>query len=424
MRIFDSIDGVQPGLAPFQGAALSPDGKLWFANESVLQVIDPDHLPRNTVPPPVHVEEVTADRRAFSTSAGLKLPALTRDIAIRYTALSFVAPQRVYFRYMLEGQDNTWQEAGTRREAFYTNLAPRSYRFRVIACNNDGLWNETGDSFSFTIEPAYYQTAWFAFLCVAAAVVMLWLLYILRLRQARDQIEQRLCARLEEREQIARELHDTLLQGFQGLMLRFQSVLKMLPANEPVHKAMESVLERADEVLLEGRQSVQGIRKDGADSAALEEALAECGHELAETYTTDFTVAVVGTPQALGPVIFNEVYRIAREALFNAFQHAHATKIEAELTYGDEGVFLRIRDNGIGIDPDFLCNGKTGHWGLSGMRERAQKISAKLNFWSQPGSGTEMELAIPVKVPFSGVRKFPLWMRIYRGWRKTKDRQR
>jgi signal transduction histidine kinase len=176
-------------------------------------------------------------------------------------------------------------------------------------------------------------------------------------------------------------------------------------------------------VLLEGRQSVQGIRKDGADSAALEEALAECGHELAETYTTDFTVAVVGTPQALGPVIFNEVYRIAREALFNAFQHAHATKIEAELTYGDEGVFLRIRDNGIGIDPDFLCNGKTGHWGLSGMRERAQKISAKLNFWSQPGSGTEMELAIPVKVPFSGVRKFPLWMRIYRGWRKTKDRQ-
>ena len=411
-HIFDSLDGVQPGLAPFQGAARSLDGKLWFANESVLQMIDPGRLTTNSIPPPVHVEDVTADQRAFSITTDLRLPALTRDIAIRYTALSFVAPQRVHFRYMLEGQDQTWQEAGTRREAFYTNLAPRSYRFRVIACNNDGLWNETGDSFSFTIEPAYYQTTWFAFLCVAAVVGMLWLLYILRLRQAKEHIEQRLGARLEEREQIARELHDTLLQGFQGLMLRFQSVLKMLPANEPVHKAMESVLERADEVLLEGRQSVQGIRKDGADSAALEQALTECGHELSENYTPVFTMTVVGIPQALGPVIFNEVYRIAREALFNAFQHASATKIEAELTYGGEAVVLTIRDDGIGINPEFLSSGREGHWGLSGMRERAKKIGATLKVWTKPGSGTEIELTIPAKVlsPFAHRQHF--WRRI------------
>jgi ligand-binding sensor domain-containing protein len=182
MRIFDSADGVQAGIAPFQGAARGTDGKLWFANEGTLQMIDPLHLPVNSIPPPVHVEEVTADRKSFALGTDLHFPALTRDVAIRYTALSFVAPQKVRFRYMLEGQDKTWQEAGTRREAFYTNLAPRSYRFRVIACNNDGLWNETGDSLSFTIAPAYYQTNAFVFLCTGGFVGGLWLLYLLRLR--------------------------------------------------------------------------------------------------------------------------------------------------------------------------------------------------------------------------------------------------
>ena len=191
MRVFDAADGVQAGNSSFQGAARSADGKLWFANEADLQMIDPVHLHENAIPPPVHVEEAT-QIDILPRGTDLHFPALTRDVVIRYTALSFVAPQKVRFRYMLEGQDKTWQDAGIRREAFYTNLAPRSYRFRVIACNNDGLWNETGDSLSFTIAPAYYQTISFIFLCTGAFLGGLWLLYLLRLKRATAQIQQRI----------------------------------------------------------------------------------------------------------------------------------------------------------------------------------------------------------------------------------------
>ena len=416
MRIFDSVDGVRPGHAIFRGAARGPDGKLWFANESVLQTVDPAHLSRNSIPPPVHIEEVMADRRTFSSITDLTLPALTRDIAIRYTALSFVAPQKVLFRYMLDGQDKTWQDVGTRREALYTNLAPGSYRFRVIACNNDGLWNETGDGFSFTIEPAYYQTRWFALLCVASVAGMLWLLYFFRMKQAQAQIEQRLEAQHEEREQIARELHDTLLQGFQGLTLRFQAVMKILPNDEPAHQMMEKVLDRADEVLLEGRQSVQGLRGAGGPNSNLAEMLAHCGEELAESHACEFSLAVLGSPLEVKPIISTEIYRIAREALFNAFQHARAKRIEVELTYSSDLVSLRVRDDGTGIDSQILSFGRTGHWGLSGMRERAQKIGATLNIWSNPGAGTEVEMTIPHQGTSSEKLGRSSLRRLIKGW--------
>ena len=415
MRVFASVDGTQAGLASFQGAARSTDGKLWFSNGSDLQMIDPLHLPVNSIPPPVHVEEVTADRHSFALGAGLHFPALTRDVAIRYTALSFVAPQKVRFRHKLEGQDNSWEDAGTRREAFYTNLAPRSYRFRVIACNNDGLWNETGDTLSFTIDPAYYQTSWFKLLCAGILGGALWLLYLLRLKQATEQIQQRIGGRLEERERIARELHDTLLQGFQGLMLRFQAVLKVLPEHEPAHRMMEQALDRADGVLLEGRQRVRDLRAEERNDDELSQALKRCGEELSHESSSCFSLAVVGALRPLDPIVSGEAYRIAREALSNAFQHAQATQIEGELTYSSDQVCLRIRDDGTGINPLVLNGGKPGHWGLSGMRERAEKIGAKLNIWSHSGAGTEIELAIPANVAYPRTHKVSLWRRIRTG---------
>jgi signal transduction histidine kinase/ligand-binding sensor domain-containing protein len=414
MRVFASTDGTQGGPASFQGAARSTDGKLWFSNGVNLQMIDPIHLPVNTIPPPVRVEEVTADRHSFS-GANLRFPALTRDIAIRYAALSFVAPQKVRFRYMLEGQDKTWQEAGTRREAFYTNLAPGSYRFRVIACNNDGLWNEAGDSLSFMIAPAYYQTDSFVFLCTGAFFGGLWLLYVLRLKQATAQIQQRIGTRLEERERIARELHDTLLQGFQGLMLRFQAVMKVLPDHGPARTMMEQVLDRADEVLLEGRQRVRDLREEGLNGNELSQALTRCGEELSQEQTSSFRLSVLGTPQPLDPIVFNDVNRIAKEALVNAFQHAKAARIEVELAYSDVCVCLRIRDDGTGIDPVVLNSGKTGHWGLSGMRERAEKIGAQLKIWSQAGAGTEVELTIAARIAYPRIPRGSLWSRIRAG---------
>ncbi len=422
LRVLDVFDGANPGESPFNPtSARSPDGKLWFANYTILQMVDPARLEQNKIPPPVHIEEIIADRKSYLPRQGLRLPPLLRDLEIDYTALSFVNPKKMLFRYKLEGHDADWQEPGTRRQAFYSDLSPRHYRFRVIASNNDGVWNEAGDALDFTIAPTYYQTAWFQLLCFAAVAGILWLFYFLRLKQATTQIQERLGARLEERERIARELHDTLLQGFQGLMLRFQAVMKTLPAHEPAHQMMEKVLDRADQVLLEGRQSVRDLREEGMSGVELSEALAHCGEELAQDHTSLFSLAVVGKPQSLDPIVFNEAYRIAREVMVNAFRHAQAAKIEVELTYDKDRVCLRIRDDGIGIAPQILSQGRTGHWGLSGMRERAQKIGAQLNLWSHSGAGTEVELQIPARVAYPLHREESLWARIRRATGKPEE---
>ncbi len=268
---------------------------------------------------------------------------------------------------------------GTRRQAFYNDLGPGRYRFRVIACNNDGLWNEAGAVLDFVIPPAFYQTWWFRVFYGTVAAGALWLLYLYRLKQATAKVHERIEGRLEERERIARELHDTLLQGFQGLMLRFQAVMKMLPEHEPAHQMMEKVLDRADEVFLEGRERVRELRAEGTTSDDLAKKLTLCGEELAQDHASLFTLAVVGAPQVLDPDVCNDAYRIGREALINAFQHSRSTKIEAEITYDRAGVRLTVRDDGSGLDQATLNRGRDGHWGLAGMRERAQKIGAQLN---------------------------------------------
>jgi len=399
-RYFDPLDGALPGNAFYNPAARSKDGRLWFANGSVLQMVDPSSLARNPIPPPVHVEEIVADRRHYSPEGVVRLPRLTRDLEIDFAALSFVAPKKMQFRYRLDGHDKDWQDSGTRRQAFYTDLDPGNYRFRVIACNNDGVWNDTGAAVSFYIIPAFYQTSWFRVLCVIAAGSSLCIFYLVHLRRATRRIQEQLAARLEERERIARELHDTLLQGFQGLMLRFQSVLKNIPSEGPARQMMESTLDRADEVLLEGRQRVHDLREEDMTGNGLWDNLARWGKELAQDSNTRFSAAIVGTPQPLDPTVCDEVYQIGREALTNAFQHAVAKQIELEITYDRKKVTLLVRDDGDGIDNGILKGGRSGHWGLSGMRERSQKIGAQLNIWSHGGAGTEIDLSIPAKVAY------------------------
>ncbi len=415
VRTFDVFDGYQSGPSPFRpNASRGPDGRLWFVNGSFAQMIDPSNLVRNGIPPPVHIEAVIADRKSYPLEQSLELPARTRDLQIDYTALSFVAPQKVRFRYRLDGRDDDWNDSGNRRQAFYTDLGPGKYQFLVQACNNDGLWNGSGASLSFMIRPAFYQTAWFRLLCTSLAISTLWLLYLLRLRQATAQVRERLGARLEERERIARELHDTLLQGFQGLMLRFQAVLKRIPETEPARKMMEKALERADEVLLEGRERVRGLRDESETTNDLAHDLARYGAEQAEYHPALFSLAVLGGPQVVITDVRNEAYRIGREALANAFKHSGASTVEVEITYGSTSVSLRVRDDGIGIDDEILNTGRTGHWGLSGMRERALKIGARLNIWSHAGRGTEVDLTIPAKVAYPRSREYSVWQRMKR----------
>jgi ligand-binding sensor domain-containing protein len=414
-RFFDMLDGTQPGNAFYEPAARSKDGLLWFANGSVLQMVDPSNLIRNPVPPPVHVEEIIADRKHYSPQGIMRLPRLTRDLEIDYTALSFVAPQKMRFRYRLDGHDKDWQEAGTRRQAFYTDLSPGNYRFRVLACNNDGVWNESGATLSFFIVPAFYQTSWFHILCVIAVGSLFCIFYLAHLKRVTRRIQEQLATRLEERERIARELHDTLLQGFQGLMLRFQSVLKNIPSEGPARQMMEGALDRADKVLLEGRQRVHDLREGGINGDGLWNDLALWGEELALDRSTRFSATIIGTPQPLTPAASNEVYQIGREALTNAFRHAFADRIEIEITYDHLKVRLIIRDDGKGMDNEILKRGRSGHWGLSGMRERAQKIGAQLNIWSHGGAGTEIDLSIPARLAYQRPRK-------KFGWHELKQR--
>jgi signal transduction histidine kinase/ligand-binding sensor domain-containing protein len=410
LRVFDTFDGFRPGLAHFNTSAKTPDGRLWFANGSVLQVIDPAHVSQNIVPPPVKILALVADHKDYPMDSGIKLPALTRDLEIDYTALSYAAPQKVLFRYILEGRDSGFQEAGTRRQAFYNDLRPGPYRFHVIACNNDGVWNEVGASLGFSVLPAYYQTTWFRVSCGAVFLVLLWGIYRLRIQQLQHQFAIGLEARVNERTRIARELHDTLLQSFHGLLLHFQTGIDLLPGH-PVdaRKTLEIAIDRADQAINEGRDAVQGLRASVVETNDLVSAVRILGEELGAADTNPnsavFEVEVEGAPRNLHPILRDEAYRIAAEALRNAFQHAQAQRIEVEILYGERWLRLRVRDDGKGIDPKFLSgDGRAKHYGLHGMRERAKLVGGKLVVWSKLDSGTEVELSIPASAAYATSR--------------------
>ncbi|HEY4049228.1 MAG TPA: two-component regulator propeller domain-containing protein [Acidobacteriaceae bacterium] len=402
-RVFDALDGVQSGNAIFNSSSKTPDGRLWYANGNVLQTVDPAHISRNTVPPPVYVNAVIADRKSYPVDQPIHLPALSRDLQIDYTALSYVVPQKVLFRYILEGRDAKWQEADTRRQAFYTDLGPGHYRFHVIACNSDSVWNEIGASLDFSIAPAYYQTTWFRLGCVAAFLLSLWAAYVFRIRQ----LEARMEARVDERTRIARELHDTLLQSFQGAVFQFQAARRLfLRDADNVKQVMDGAIQAAEEGITEGRAAIHDLRPEPAAPRDLPELLKATGHELAATHQSKgnaptFDVIVEGKQQALSPMLQDEVYRISREVIRNAFHHAAARHIEVEIHYDIDHLRVRIRDDGKGIEPRILkAGGQPGHWGIPGMRERAQRIGSQMDFWSEKNAGTEMQLTVPAAAAY------------------------
>jgi signal transduction histidine kinase len=390
--------------------AKASDGRLWFLPSDGASVVDPQHLPFNRLPPPVHLEQITADRKTYSVASGssgpLPLPALVQNLEIDYAALSLVAPEKVLFRYKLEDWDQDWQEAGTRRQAFYTHLSPGNYRFRVAACNNSGVWNEAGAALDFTIAPAYYQTAWFRLLSVAAFLALLAALYQLRLRQAAQHFNIRMEERVNERTRIARDLHDTLLQSFQGVLLKFHAVTYILPDRPAeARRTLNEAIDEARQAITEGRDAVQGLRSSTLTTNDLARAIGTFGEGLAADQpgdSSDFRVHVEGTPRELAPILRNEVYRIAAEALRNAFRHAGARRIEVDICYDKRQFRMNVRDNGKGIDPQVLNQGgRAAHHGLPGMHERAKLVGGRLAIWSQPDSGTEIELIVPAAIAYA-----------------------
>jgi signal transduction histidine kinase/ligand-binding sensor domain-containing protein len=402
-RIYDRFDGAQPNAPYFNSVACSPDGRVWFANGQAVQMVDPSTLSRKALPAPTtYIESVIVDRRQFQANGNLGLAPHPRDLQIDYTSPTFTAPQKVKFRYRLDRYDSDWHDAGTRRQAFYTDLPPGNYTFRVVAANGRGVWNEIPTTLEFSIAPAYWQTAWFRALCVAVVLALLWTLYRLRMRQLAHEFDVKLEARVDERTRIARELHDTLLQSFQGLLLRFQTVRELLrtrPAE--AEEILGSAIDQTAHAITEGRNAVQGLRASTVERNDLAAAITTFGEELAAQATggdppVGLRVDVEGRSRTLHPIVRDEIYRIASEALRNAFRHAEAKQIEVELRYDEQQLRLRVRDDGKGVDPNFrTTEGRAGHFGLRGMHERAKLIGGNLTVWSAPDSGTEIELSIP-----------------------------
>lgn len=419
---FDSSDGV-PAVGSYGGygphVSQSPDGKIWFVNPEGVSVIDPRHLPLNKQPPPVYVEQIMADGKKYGADSyspnGLRLPPLVRNLTIDYTALSLAVPEKVHFRFKLEGQDSDWREVVNSRQVQYSNLPPKRYRFRVTASNNNGVWNEEGTFVDFSIAPAYYQTNWFRALCVAAFLGFLWVLYQYRLHQIQHQFNISFEARVNERLRIARDLHDTLLQSLQGLLLRFQTASNLLPTRpEEAKQKLDKAIDMAAESITEGRGAVQGLRSSATVTNELAVAVNALADELAGDKANQsapvFRVDVGGEPRDLHPLLRDEVYRIAGEAMRNAFRHAQADRIEVEIHYDLSRLRLRIRDNGKGIGRDVIDDdGRSGHWGLHGMRERAKIIGGNLEVWSSAEAGTEVELTIPARIAYATAGQSRSW---------------
>ena len=398
-------------------AAIGANGKIWFLSGGGVQVLDPDHMMFNRLPPPVHIEQVIADGRLYwqnlldGAPAALRLPPRTRDLEIDYAALSLVAPEANQFRYRLDGRDHRWYGAGNRRLALYTDLPPGEYRFHVIASNNSGVWNQQGASIDFSIAPMFWQTPWFRIACATTFLALLLALYRLRARQLALQFNRTLDARVDERTRIARDLHDTLLQSFQGVLLQFGAALRLL-AREPekAREVLAGAIDQAGHAIKEGREAVQGLRMSVEESSDLAAPIARLAKELAAerqgAAAPSVRVEVQGTVRPLHPIERDETFRIAAEALRNAVHHSQGTQIEVELRYDAHEFRLRVRDDGRGMDPNVLAQGdRAGHFGLRGMRERAALAGGKLTLWSAPDAGMEVELIVPASRAYPIARR-------------------
>jgi signal transduction histidine kinase/ligand-binding sensor domain-containing protein len=399
-RILDQQDGLPNvgSLYDRRGIVRGGDGRLWISTQSGVVWVNPASLKANPTPPPVAITALIAHDRRYRDPTDLSLPKGTPNIEIDFSALSLSIPQRVRFRYQLEGVDSGWVDPGQRRQAFYTNLGPGTYSFHVIAANDDGVWNRTGATMRFTIPPTFLQSGWFMALCALAVAALLWGLYSLRVRQVTRQMRGRLEERLDERERIARELHDTLLQGFQGLMLRIQAIADHVPAARPL---IEQALDRGDQVLKEGRDRVRELRV--ADTKGdLSEALMAVAEDMSAQSDARFCLVVEGKPRACHPVACAEMEAIGEEAIRNAFSHAKAQTIDVTITYLAGEFRLSVRDDGVGMDGDAH---PAGHYGLVGMRERAERIGGALAMSSRPGAGTEILLTVPARAAYASRRR-------------------
>jgi signal transduction histidine kinase/ligand-binding sensor domain-containing protein len=401
--ITDGLNGTE-GVKRQQSVFTDARGRIWFSTNRGISAVDPARAARTAPPALVHIDSVSADGVPFDLRAPIRIPAGRQRITLTYAGLSLSVPERVRYRYQLEGFDRGWSEAVTAREAIYTNLSPGAYHFHVMACNGDGVWNEVPATLDFNLLPALYQTSWFYLVCFLAALAVAWASYVSRVRLVAHRLDLQFQERLSERTRIARELHDTLLQSFQALTLHFQRARNLLP-DRPAEamQTLDRALDGAEQAIVESRDAILDIRSPIPADGDLAHQITALGQELAISAAEPaaFQVLIEGAVLHLHPFEQVEVFRITREALRNAFAHAQARNIEVEIAYGKKQFRLRVRDDGKGIDPHVIAEGeRVGHFGLQGMRERAKRIGGQFDVWSEPGAGTEIELRIPGSIAY------------------------
>ena len=403
MQIFGARDGLRSRPHSHSRASIvqGGDGRLWIAVQGGTLWLDPRQVTRSRIPPAVAVSALVADR-AYRDPKAVTLPPGTRDLHVDFSVFSFSNPRAARVRYRVDGQDSDWVDAGNRRQAFYTNLSPGRYRFRLVAANDNGVWNRREATVDFVIPPTFVQSNWFIALCALLAALCLWIAYRVRVGQIARSLRARLEERLGERERIARELHDTLLQGVQGLVLRFQAVANKMPPEEASRVKLDTALRRADEVIVDARNRVQNLRASDAP-AGLPELLRSRASEAPFDPPIPIRIVVEGRAREVDPLVAVELARIVDEALLNAARHAKASSIEITLRFGRRHLGLEVRDDGVGFSRSVLDQGqKDGHFGLVGMRERAERLGGDFTIESDPAIGATVAVTLPARIAYAG----------------------
>jgi signal transduction histidine kinase/ligand-binding sensor domain-containing protein len=400
---FGYLDGHEGATASVPSDSLieSGDGRLWYATSSSVGWIDPRHITRNPVRPTPLITSLSINNRRYPAVNDLGLPQGTHNLRVDFTAAVLSIPERARFRTRLIGQDHEWQDAGALRQGFYTNLGPGDYRFEVMAANEDGLWSAAPASLSFHIAPAFYQALWFKLMCAALLAGGVYLLYLRRLAYLTARAVERMRTRLEERERIARTLHDTFLQSVQSLILRFHSIKAVLPKNAAVQQQIDAALDAADTVADEGRDQLMGLRVHYGGGSALAPVLKEAGVAAATQYGVEFSLSESGTQRALQVEVGDELFAIGREAVANALRHSGSAQVLVQLIYDASSFTMEVRDHGKGLDDEVRQTGhRDRHWGLTGMQERAARIGGKLAIHSKRGEGTTIVVKLPASLAY------------------------
>jgi ligand-binding sensor domain-containing protein/signal transduction histidine kinase len=415
--IDDGLRGME-GVKRSRSVVADPAGRIWFSMSRGISMVDPGRLRNNSAPALVQVQSVAADGATIGQQGSAHIPSGSKRVTLDFNGLSLSIPERVRYRYMLEPFDHDWSAPDTAREAVYTNLSPGSYRFRVVASNPDGVWSSREADLAFVVDPRFWQTTWFRLAILLAVVLTALAAYRLRLRQLTHRLNLRFEERLAERTRIAQELHDTLLQGFVSSSMQVHVAADSLPEDSKAKAILSRALQGMGQVIDEGRNTVRGLRLSRSASLDLEEAFARIPGEIDAhgAGPVGFRVVVDGEQRPLHPLLRDDVYRIGREALFNAFRHAQAKQIEVEIRYGPNQFRVAVRDDGTGIDPAIVAAGRDGHWGLSIMRERADRIGANFHVFSRESAGTEVELTIPGHLAFQDYTR--RWLRWFASTQK------